>query len=54
VIQLLELYLPEKRMAMKKMNIGGAENEGPLRFFQNEGTQKPLYKIFKTTGYYAA
>jgi len=32
---------------MKKMNIGGAENEGPLRFFQNEGTQKPLYKYLK-------
>lgn len=40
-------------MAMKKMNIGGTENERPLRFFQNEGAQKPLYEIFKATGYYA-
>jgi len=53
VIQLLELYLPEKLMAMKKINIGGTENEGPLRFFKNEGAQKSLYKIFKTTGYHA-
>jgi hypothetical protein len=53
LIQLLELHLPEKLMAMKKINIGGIEDERPLRFFQNEGTQKPLYKIFKTTDYYA-
>jgi hypothetical protein len=33
VIQLLELYLPGERMAMKKMNIGGSENERALRFF---------------------
>jgi len=54
VTQLSESYLLEERMAMKKMNTGGGEDERPLRFFQNEGTQKPLYKIFKTTSYYAA
>jgi len=27
-----------KRIAMRKMNIGGINDERPLRFFQNEGT----------------
>jgi hypothetical protein len=35
---LLELYLLGKLIAMKKMNIGGIDDERPLRFFQNEGT----------------
>ena len=38
---------------MKKMDIGSIENEGALRFFQNEGTEKNLYKISETAGYYS-
>ena len=54
LIRIISARKADKDEENEKTNIGDIDNEGPLRFFKNEGAQKPLCQISETTGHHAA
>jgi len=49
----LELSPQDQRTKKNQINIGKTANERPIRFFENERQEKPLFQFIKTTSHYA-